>query len=199
MSQIWNKGGVLNWMSKFWRKKSIRVLPYGISAGRRPKIFDFLCCECLFSMVKSTENDPKTLKIFRLRRGGKGLGLQYVFWSSLHQLSFILTSKFVCLRRSHSSKFQIYRRLSRSLHMHKTLFTVWNSITFDLRAATALSTHAQNVFLQCGWRAETWLHLIYERLRRSLRMRKTLLTNWIVEIVWEEKVRRRREKMKYKS
>ena len=30
-----------------------------------------------------------------------------------------------CLRRSHSSKFQIYRRLSRSLHMHKTLFTVW--------------------------------------------------------------------------
>ena len=83
--------------------------------------------------------------------------------------------------------------------MHKTLFTVWNSITFDLRAATALSTHAQNVFLQCGWRAETWLHLIYERLRRSLRIAQNASYKLIVEIVWEEKVRRRREKMKYKS
>ena len=43
--------------------------------------------------------------------------------------------------------FQIYRRLSRSLHMHKTFLTVWlarwDLIIFDLRAATALSTHAQ--------------------------------------------------------
>ena len=78
--------------------------------------------------------------------------------------------------------FQIYRRLSRSLHVHKTFFTNWlarydlviiiftggyralytctkrvykvwlgrgrNVIIFDSRAATALSTHAQNACKQ---------------------------------------------------
>ena len=56
----------------------------------------------------------------------------------------------------------------------KRFFTVWMArwdlVTFDLRAATALSTHAQNASYKL-----------------------------FVEIVWEEKVRRRREKMKYKS
>ena len=83
--------------------------------------------------------------------------------------------------------------------MHKTFFTVWNSITFDLRAATALSTHAQNVFFTV-WMAR------WDLVTFDLRAATALSTHaqnasykLIVEIVWEEKVRRRREKMKYKS
>ena len=50
--------------------------------------------------------------------------------------------------------FQIYRRLSRSLHVHKT-------------------------FLQTGWPAKTWLCHIYGRLPCSLHMHKTRLQSVI--------------------
>ena len=71
-----------------------------------------LCCECLFSMVKSTENDPKTLKIFRLRRGMGGwcfnmyseavFNNYYLFWRQhfCWKIFFKLISKlFLSLKR----------------------------------------------------------------------------------------------------
>ena len=66
------------------------------------------------------------------------------------------------------SNFQIYRRLSRALHMHKTFLTVWlarwDLIIFGLRAATVLSTHVQTLFY-CGWPLRldhVWLYFCVE-------------------------------------
>ena len=50
------------------------------------------------------------------------------------------------LSRGQSQAISIYRRLSRSLHMHKTLFTMcWSFIMFYSQADIAPSTHAQNI------------------------------------------------------
>ena len=61
-----------------------------------------------------------------------------------------------------------------------------------LRAATVLSTHAQNASTNCNWdAAETLSFLIHGRLRHSLHMHKTLYKKKCVG----RKMRRRREKI----
>ena len=53
-------------------------------------------------------------------------------------------------------------------------------------------------FSHCGWRTETWFCWIYKRLSRSLHVHKLTNCGYKKNCSWR-KVRRRREKIKYKS
>ena len=72
--------------------KSVRVLPYGISAGRRPKIFQVFVLWMLVFYGKIDRKRSQNAQNFPPPAGGGRLGLQYVFWSSHQQLFLVLTS-----------------------------------------------------------------------------------------------------------